>query len=162
MTAESDASCNSRALYYRGGLSGRGGNWVDGRPRCGTGPDHQDQFQHLAKVRVDHRFCRLKSTKAGPGGPAHFILVLGCFPTRQGSLRDSAALRVLVRLTATLDAPTSLSTAEALEKSTFARDPRAKHRLFMVMSGCRRHDRMAIQLGLFELMLFRIFLRRPR
>ena len=48
----SNASCNSRALYYSGGLGGRGGNWVDGRPRSGTGTEHQDQFQHVAKVRV--------------------------------------------------------------------------------------------------------------
>jgi hypothetical protein len=104
-----------------------GGQSVDRGAAHGTDLDAVDGLKHLAKVRVDRRFGRPMSRKAGPGGPAYFILVLGRLPTRQGSLRDSAALRVLVRLTATLDA-SRLSTTEALERSTVARDPRATYR----------------------------------
>ena len=42
-------------------------------------------------------------SQAGPQGPAATIVLLHKTPTRQGSLRDSAALRVLARLTAPLD-----------------------------------------------------------
>jgi hypothetical protein len=43
---------DSRPLYYGGGLSGRGGNWVDRSARQGTGQDPVDENPHLAKVRV--------------------------------------------------------------------------------------------------------------
>lgn len=41
--------------------------------------------------------------QAGPGGPAIFSMRPVTCPTRKGSLRDSAALRVLARLSAPLD-----------------------------------------------------------
>jgi hypothetical protein len=45
-------SVDYRPLYYGAGLSGRGGNWVDGTSRQGTRPDPNDGKHHLAKVRV--------------------------------------------------------------------------------------------------------------
>jgi hypothetical protein len=43
---------NSRALYYRGELHGRGGNWVDGTASQRTRPTQRYENHHLAKVRV--------------------------------------------------------------------------------------------------------------
>jgi len=48
----SEGSSHSRALYYRGGCSGRGGNWVDGIARQGSGANPEDEKHHLAKLRV--------------------------------------------------------------------------------------------------------------
>jgi NAD(P)-dependent dehydrogenase (short-subunit alcohol dehydrogenase family) len=62
-----------------------------------------ERIQHLAKVM----FATLWWTWGLTGRPWRPGLVesgLESVPTRQGSLRDSAALRVLVRLSATLDA----------------------------------------------------------
>ena len=52
------------------------------------------------------------------------------------NFRDSAALRALIRLLASLDA--SRVSTETLNKSAFARDPRANDRKLGVMSGYRR------------------------
>ena len=46
------ARVDSRALYYSGGRSGRGGNWVDETALRGIRVDCPDEKHHLAKVRV--------------------------------------------------------------------------------------------------------------
>ncbi len=48
----SGVSVESRPLYYGAGLSGPGGDRVEGTSRQGTGPDPNDGKHHLAKVRV--------------------------------------------------------------------------------------------------------------
>ena len=61
------AFVDSRALYYRDGLGGRAGNWVDGTPR--TGPGQTDgRNHHLAKVRVAGSNPVFRSEQAGQAG----------------------------------------------------------------------------------------------
>ena len=42
---------DSRPLYYRDGLGGRGGNWVDGTASQATCGNQMNQIPHHAKVR---------------------------------------------------------------------------------------------------------------
>jgi hypothetical protein len=42
----------NRAVYYKDGLRGQGGNWVDGSALQATRPTQTDENHHLAKVRV--------------------------------------------------------------------------------------------------------------
>jgi hypothetical protein len=65
-TARSGPRAESRALYYRVGLGGRGGNWVDGIARCGTEAIHRDENPHLAKVRVAGSNPVFRSNKPTP------------------------------------------------------------------------------------------------
>jgi len=62
----SRVSVDSRPLYHVAGLSGLGGNWVDGTSRLGTRTDPNDGEHHLAKVRVAGSYPAFRSERS-PG-----------------------------------------------------------------------------------------------
>ena len=95
--------CRHKSLYNRTEFGRSQSTFSRRGSRSGGWLGLVDRNPHLSKVRVDQRFGRLRAERPGPSGPAYFILVLGRSSDTSRSLRDSAALRVLARLTATLD-----------------------------------------------------------
>jgi hypothetical protein len=47
-----ETAVDNRPLYYRDGLDGRDGNWVDGTSLQGTNRRRMDENRHLAKLGV--------------------------------------------------------------------------------------------------------------
>jgi hypothetical protein len=101
-----------------------------------------------------------ESIQAGPVGPAS--LIVGFEYPDTSRARCGPPLRSVSSLADGVPRPVSRLSGEALEESTFARDPRAKHWKTAVIGGQQRCDEMLIELGLFKLVLFRIFVRGAR